>query len=113
MIDFGLKRGDKIVNQLGVPAWVKENEKYSKRCLRGLVDTDGSIIFSKRDKQISINFTNHNYQLMQDFKEIALKLNYHFAKANWRNTRLYRKEEVARFINDIKPFKTRGRSIAW
>jgi len=108
LIEFGLKRGSKIKSQEGIPKWIKENKEYSKRCIKGLVDTDGCIIFCKRDKQRSINFSNHNLILLEDFKEVAKNLGYNFAKANRWNTRLYRKAEVVRFINDIKPFKAMG-----
>lgn len=108
LMELGLRRGDKIRNQVPIPQWIKDNPEYAKRCLKGLVDTDGCIIFCKRDKQRSINFTNRNLKLLSDFKEVGKKLGYNFAKANKWNTRLYRKAEVARFINDIKPFKANG-----
>lgn len=108
LIEFGLKRGDKIMNQIGIPNWIKENREYSKRCIKGLVDTDGCIIFCKRDKQKHICFTNRNLQLLNDFKEVTKNLGYNFAKANKWNKRLYRKAEVVRFINEIKPFKANG-----
>ena len=107
-ISLGLQRGDKITNQVSVPNWVKEKEIYSKRCLRGLIDTDGCIYFSKRDKQIYIKFTNFNKVLLDDFSQITKRLGYHFAHANKNNFCLYRKKEVARFIKDIKPFKAIG-----
>lgn len=106
LLNLGLKRGDKIKNQLGIPKWIKLNNGYSKTCIRGLVDTDGCIFICKREKQKYVNFTNHNKQLFNDFKEVTRNLGYSFAKSNKTNTRLYRKEEVVKFINDIKPFKS-------
>ena len=105
LIDFGLSRGHKIKNNVGIPNWIKQNQNYSRRCLKGLIDTDGCIYFSKRDKQIYIKFTNFNKKLLEDFKELTLKLDYHFARANKNNWCLYRKIEVAKFFKDIKPFK--------
>ncbi|MHB8155079.1 MAG: LAGLIDADG family homing endonuclease [Candidatus Omnitrophota bacterium] len=47
VIDFllkqGLKAGNKVKNQVDIPAWVKGNMEFQKACLRGLVDTDGSL----------------------------------------------------------------------
>jgi hypothetical protein len=106
LINLGLKRGDKIKNQLGVPDWIKDSEEYSKRCIKGLIDTDGCIFICKREKQKYVNFTNHNNRLFEDFKKMTKKLGYSFAKSNSTNTRLYRKKEVVRFINDIKPLKS-------
>jgi hypothetical protein len=104
LLDYELKRGHKIKNNLGIPDWIKNNRFYSKRCIKGLIDTDGCIYWSKRDKQTYIKFTNFNLQLLKDFKEITVFLGYHFARANKNNWCLYRKIEVANFIKDIKPF---------
>jgi len=105
LLDLGLKRGDKIKNNLGVPKWIIKNKNYALRCIRGLIDTDGCIYFSKRDKQIYIKFTNFNKQLLEDFKKLTKIFQYNFAKANKNNWCLYRKLEVARFIKYIKPLK--------
>ncbi len=108
LLDFGLKRGDKIKNNLGIPEWIKINVGYSKRCIKGLIDTDGCIYKSKRDKQVYIKFTNFDKQLLKDFKNLTVLLGYNFAKANKHNWCLYRKLEVVRFIKDIKPLKIKG-----
>lgn len=115
LVDIGLQRGDKIKNRVSVPIWVKEKTIYSKRLIKGLIDTDGCIYFSKRDSQTYIKFTNFNPTLLKDFKEITEFLDYHFAKANKNNWCLYRKNEVAIFIKDIKPLKSVnwGRGSAW
>ncbi len=108
LIDFGLLRGHKIKNNLGIPEWIKVNSYYSKRCVKGLIDTDGCIYYSKRDKQIYIKFTNFNKRLLRDFKDITNKLDYRFAKANKNNWCLYRKSDVVRFIKEIRPLKSKG-----
>lgn len=48
MVDFltgrlGLKAGNKIAQQVDIPNWIKQNKGLQKACLRGLVDTDGSV----------------------------------------------------------------------
>lgn len=105
LIEFGLKRGSKIGNQIGIPNWIKENKIYAKACVRGLIDTDGCIYRCKREKQTYIKFTNFNKKLLSDFKEQTKTLGYSFAKANKNNWCLYRKAEVAKFIKDVKPLK--------
>jgi DNA-binding XRE family transcriptional regulator len=39
----GLPIGHKIKHGLDVPTWIKNNPRYSRFCLRGLIDTDGSV----------------------------------------------------------------------
>lgn len=105
LLGFGLKRGRKIKTCVGIPLWIKNDKKYSKNCIKGLIDTDGCIYKCKREKQTYIKFTNCNTQLLKDFKEVTRSLSYSFARANNKNVCLYRKKEVIKFINDIKPFK--------
>ncbi len=105
LTSVGLVAGDKIKNNVGIPDWIKENEIYSKRCIRGLIDTDGCIYICKRERQKYVKFTNFNRKLLLEFKDLALKSGYHFASANQKNVCLYRKDEVIRFINDIKPVR--------
>ena len=107
-VKFGLLRGDKIKQQVTIPSWVKEDENYSKRCIKGLIDTDGCVYRCKREKSIYIKFTNFNKTLLSDFKILTKKLGYSFAKANSKNVCLYRKDEVKKFINDVKPFRAIG-----
>lgn len=113
LISFGLKRGDKITNQVRIPEWIKQDSDFSKRCIRGLIDSDGCVYFCKRDRHTYIKFTNHNLFLLSDFRAVAKSLGYNFAKANKWNVCLYRKDEVVRFINDVKPFKPIGAMGQW
>ena len=36
--------------QIGIPSWIWENDRYMYNFLRGLIDTDGSFILKKRNK---------------------------------------------------------------
>lgn len=40
---LGLIKGNKVRHQVGVPVWIKRSRKYLLACVRGLVDTDGSV----------------------------------------------------------------------
>lgn len=57
---IGLKQGNKIRQQIDIPDWIKQNKKYSIACIRGLVDTDGSI-FTHRYK---VNGKLYSYKKM-------------------------------------------------
>ena len=43
MKNCGLKSGNKVEQQVGVPEWIKQDKNYTIKCLRGLIDTDGTI----------------------------------------------------------------------
>ncbi len=40
---LGLPIGNKVKQQFDIPDWIKENKKFVIACVRGLVDTDGSV----------------------------------------------------------------------
>ncbi|MDP2788761.1 MAG: LAGLIDADG family homing endonuclease [bacterium] len=51
LVDFcksiGLKVGNKVKQQVDIPGWVKNNKQFLRVCIRGLVDTDGSVFEHK------------------------------------------------------------------
>lgn len=46
-LTIGLKIGNKLKQGLDIPEWVLENEEFSKACVRGLIDTDGSVFLHR------------------------------------------------------------------
>ena len=66
---LGLPIGDKIKQGLDVPAWIKENKAYSRACLRGLVDTDGSVF----DHRYRVNGKQYTYKKL-DFCTLSRPL---------------------------------------
>ncbi|MDP2630774.1 MAG: hypothetical protein Q8P56_05195 [Candidatus Uhrbacteria bacterium] len=58
---LGLLRGDKIKHQVDIPEWIKKNQKYAVACVRGLVDTDGSV-FTHRYK---VNGKLYSYKKLE------------------------------------------------
>ena len=62
LIKLGMKKGNKITNQVDIPQWIKQNKKFRVSCLRGLIDTDGSIIkhtYSSKNKIYTYNTTSY------------------------------------------------------
>jgi DNA-binding transcriptional regulator WhiA len=44
--------GSKFVQNANVPDWIKENNVYKIECLRGLIETDGSVYFDRKYKMV-------------------------------------------------------------
>lgn len=40
---LGLPIGNKVKQEFDIPDWIKENRRFAIACVRGLIDTDGSI----------------------------------------------------------------------
>ena len=78
--NLGLKIGNKIRQQVDIPNWIKNNQKYALACLRGLVDTDGTIIkhsYNVKTKKYTykkLAFTSKSIPLLQSVEEILSKL---------------------------------------
>lgn len=74
---YGLKSGDKIVNNRGIPDWIFLSNEYIINCIRGLIDTDGCVCpITGRDYPY-IWFTSKIPKLRNDFdramKELDIK----------------------------------------
>lgn len=102
--ELGLPPGNKIKNQVKIPKWVFDNNKLLKCCIRGLIDTDGSIFkMSKRDSGLlRISFTNHNIQLLNDVKIGLKNLGFSVSKIiNNKSIFISRKEDIERYLKEI------------
>ncbi len=42
LVAIGLRRGNKIKQNLSIPSWVQARSDYHRACIRGLFDTDGT-----------------------------------------------------------------------
>jgi DNA-binding transcriptional regulator WhiA len=66
ILNWRAKGGSKIKQKVGVPVWIKQNISYTIECLRGLLQTDGSIYLDRGYKMV--NFTSADYTLIEDVK---------------------------------------------
>lgn len=68
---LGLKYGDKMRNNSLIPYKIIKNSYLALACLRGLIDTDGSI--SRRGEQFTITFYSQNENLSKQVYSICKK----------------------------------------
>lgn len=104
LLKEGFISGDKIRSQVSIPLWIKENNSYLKYCIRGLIDTDGSVHrMSIRDSNLArINFRNYNATLIKDFRSSLLKLGFHPSKIIHDNIiYLSRQKELYKYLKEI------------
>ena len=81
--------GSKIAQNAHVPDWILANLKFSKACLRGLIQTDGCV-YTDRGYPM-VNFTNNIEQLALDVRKIMEDLGF--------------RPNYSRILNDNKNFK--------
>ncbi len=100
---MGLKTGNKKVNNVGIPKWIMSNKQFTVRCLRGLIDTDGSIYrMSNQDSGLlRLQFTNASKKLLFDARKLFVKLGYSPNNVVGNSFRLSIQREIYRYIKEI------------
>lgn len=71
---LGWSVGSKESQSVSIPKWILSSEKYSRECLRGLIQTDGSI-YKDRGYEM-INFTTIIKPLANNVMSIIASLGY-------------------------------------
>lgn len=101
----GLKLGNKIKQQVDIPDWIKNNLDFKKSCLRGLVDTDGSLIIHKYKSKgrpyvyKKIGFTSRSSPLLKSVSEILNELNIKHRFGNNFDIRIEARNDVEKYFN--------------
>jgi hypothetical protein len=71
----GLKSGNKKANNQTIPEWISKDDNYLRACIRGLIDTDGSVHYiAETNRNIRISFVSHIPALLNDVRQALLKL---------------------------------------
>ncbi len=108
-------KGSKFIQKVTIPNWVKQNKKYKINCLRGLIETDGSIYLDRSYKMMM--FATIIPRLAKDVYEIIISLGFspHLYKIkkdkgihNSKQKTLYRirlSKRVTEFLNIVRPEK--------
>lgn len=109
LLQWRVGEGSKIKQSVSIPKWIKDNRQYTKHCLRGLLQTDGSRYIDRG--YTMVNFTNSAERLARDVFSMMQSLGYkpnlqQFKTANGNvkyTVRLAR--DTSRFIKDIRYWK--------
>lgn len=101
--------GSKALQHATVPGWIKERPEYVRACLRGLVETDGSVYFDRGYRMI--NFTTIIFELACDAKWMITTLGYTCHTYKIRDRRSYKyiirvSKNVDQFIQEVGIYKS-------
>jgi hypothetical protein len=100
----GLKSVNKKLNNQGIPVWIKNNDIYLKRCLRGLIDTDGSIHYiSKKNRNLRITYTSYIPKLLKEVRDSFIYFGFNPSKVI-KNNQIFltSKKDVGKFIKEVE-----------
>lgn len=106
IINSGLKPGNKILNNTTIPKWIFKNKDFLRNCIRGIIDTDGSVFPKSTNKNTpQIEVSSRIPKLREDFRKGLMILG--FKPSNWSkgsntpNCGLYAKDQVFKYFNEI------------
>lgn len=99
--NYGLKKGNKMGNGTQIPEWIKKEKSLLRWCLRGLVDTDGTVSFDKRDRKILIGFCSYSPKLLQDVTEALGDFGIFAAKCGKNHIRINKKADIECYVKMI------------
>jgi len=106
LLSKGLKKGNKVKQQVGIPVWIENQIELSRNCLRGLIDTDGGIYFHKHKSHgfkcfnIGLQLSNASTPILKFAKKTLERLKF-TPKLSKRGVNLYREEEVYRYAKEV------------
>ena len=108
---FGLKSGNKKKNNVSIPLWIFRDKEYLKACLRGLIDTDGSVCPITGRNYPYIWFSSNILNIRKSFGVGMKKLG--FKTSKWKSKKdkpsdiyIGNKGDIKKYIETIS-FKNR------
>ena len=98
-----VKSGNKKRNKQGIPNWIKSDKVLLAKCIKGLIDTDGSIHkISQNNKNLRIDFTSKIPRLLDDTHKAFISLGFNPCKIICQNHFfLSRQNEIEKYIQEI------------
>ena len=110
LVDFivskGAVRGNKILQQIDIPNWVKLNPEYERTFVRGLMDTDGCLYIHHHTikgvpyKNIGLCFTSFSEKLVLSVAAILRKNGIKpYITNKRRNVYLYSARSVVKYLD--------------
>jgi hypothetical protein len=103
----GLKSGNKIIQSADMPDWIKENTDFKIACVRGLVDTDGSVFthrYISKDKEYTykkLSFTSMSEPLLHSVLDTLQEIGLHSRIGSNHDIRIDSKADMQAYFTEI------------
>ena len=106
---LGLPIGNKIKQQFDIPDWIKTRKAYRLACVRGLIDTDGSVFMhryfvnGKSYAYKKLSFTSLSTPLTLSVHHILTEIGLHPRLDQGKNVRLESVGDVRNYFQIVRP----------
>ncbi|HAV11487.1 MAG TPA: hypothetical protein DCX32_02995 [Candidatus Moranbacteria bacterium] len=74
ILEWKATNGSKFKQKISIPEWIKEKDEYIKPCIKGLIETDGSVYYDR--KYLMVNFVTIIPTIANDVMEMMRKIGY-------------------------------------
>ena len=104
------KGGSKYIQKTTIPSWIRENPKHLKACLRGLIETDGSVYIDRG--YTMVNFVTIipelAKQVFESLKHIGYRPNLQITQPKTGKEKITIRiaRDAQAFINDLEIMKS-------
>lgn len=109
-----IKSGKKIKNKVTIPDWVWKRNASLANCIRGLVDTDGSVYRLKPQwpNLFQLSFKNNDCRLLGDTRKAFIKLGFHPSKIFGNRIVITRQSEIYKYFHKVGTHNDRNLMMA-
>ena len=107
LMELGLPKGNKITQEIDIPEWIKQDQSFSKSCLKGIFYTDGSVYLDKhriRGKNyfsMNLALTSASGKLLYSIYEILAGEGFSPTISSPRSIRIRKSKQVKEFFDKI------------
>lgn len=102
LTELGLKIGNKVKNNVGIPKFILEDKTLLKWCIRGLVDTDGGIFEKQKGyTRALIEFKNFSKNLLRDVSFGLERLGFTVSASGKNSIRIQSQNEIITYFESI------------
>lgn len=95
--------GSKYQKNIGIPHWIKCNKRYTRACLRGLIETDGSIYYDRG--YLMVNFVTIILRLAYDTEKMITDIGFtchsYYIKSKKKNRRDRYNIRISKNVSDF------------
>lgn len=98
---------NKVLYQIAVPRWIWTQKEFKKKCIRGLLDTDGCFYIDKHTikekiyRNAGMNFSNRSLPILKFINETLLELGLSPTSSTPHSICLRRKDDIMRYFSEI------------
>jgi len=105
---IGIKSGNKLKQNLDIPAWIKSNKKFRVPCIRGLMDTDGCVYLERHETNKKkycyprLSFVSYSKNLRKSTYKILSDMGFNPKIRNNRSVQIEDRQEIIKYFKTIK-----------